>query len=39
MVIVCSPTNATIIKAHFEAFGDAYYEIGKVIEGNREVIV
>lgn len=39
MVIVCSPSNATIIKAHFEAFGDAYYEIGKVIAGNREVII
>ena len=39
MVIVCSPSNAAIIKAHFEAFGDAYYEIGKVIPGNREVTV
>lgn len=39
MVIVCSRENAVIIRSHFEAFGDAYYEIGKVIEGNREVIV
>lgn len=39
MVIVCSPSNATIIKAHFEAFGDPYYEIGSVIAGNREVII
>ena len=39
MVIVCSPVNAAIIKAHFEACGDAYYEIGKVIAGNREVII
>ena len=39
MVIVCSRSNAVIVKAHFEAFGDAYYEIGEVIEGNREVIV
>ncbi|HEY0728941.1 MAG TPA: AIR synthase-related protein, partial [Pyrinomonadaceae bacterium] len=39
MVIVCSPSNATIIKAHFEAFGDAYYEIGKVIPGAGEVLL
>lgn len=39
MVIVCSPANAAIIKAHFEAFGDAYYEIGKVIPGAREVLL
>lgn len=39
MVIVCSASNAAIIKTHFEAFGDAYYEIGKVIAGNREVII
>lgn len=39
MVIVCSPSNAVIVKAHFEAFGDAHYEIGKVIAGNREVII
>ncbi|HEX5834871.1 MAG TPA: AIR synthase-related protein, partial [Pyrinomonadaceae bacterium] len=39
MVIVCSAANAAIIKTHFESFGDAYYEIGKVIAGNREVII
>ena len=39
MVIVCSPANATIIRTHFEAFGDKYYEIGQVVAGNREVII
>jgi phosphoribosylaminoimidazole (AIR) synthetase len=39
MVVVCSPANATIIKTHFEAFGYTYYEIGKVIAGNREVLL
>ena len=39
MVIVCSAANAPIIKTHFDSFGDAYYEIGTVIAGNREVII
>jgi phosphoribosylformylglycinamidine cyclo-ligase len=39
MVIVCSQANAAIIKAHFEAFGDAYYEIGEVTAGAREVLL
>lgn len=39
MVIICSPENAAIVKAHFQAFGDAHYEIGKVIAGNREVLI
>jgi phosphoribosylformylglycinamidine cyclo-ligase len=39
MVIVCSAGNAAIIKTHFEAFGDAYYQIGEVIVGEREVLL
>ena len=39
MVIVCSAANAAIIKTHLDSFGDAHYEIGKVIAGNREVII
>ncbi|HSK62308.1 MAG TPA: phosphoribosylformylglycinamidine cyclo-ligase [Pyrinomonadaceae bacterium] len=39
MVIVCSATNATDITSHFRERGDSCYEIGKVISGNREVII
>jgi len=38
MVIVCSSDNAEIIKAHFREREEEYFEIGKVISGNREVI-
>jgi len=39
MVIVCSSDNAEIIKAHFREREEEYFEIGKVISGNREVII
>jgi phosphoribosylformylglycinamidine cyclo-ligase len=39
MVIVCSSANAAIVKTHFEAFGDRYYQIGEVIAGEREVLL
>jgi phosphoribosylformylglycinamidine cyclo-ligase len=38
MVIVASVGDAEIIKAHFSERGDACYEIGKVISGDREVL-
>jgi len=39
MVIVCAPENVSSIKAHFESIGETSFEIGKVIEGNREVSI
>ena len=39
MVIVCSPGDVESIQTHFRERGDSCYEIGKVVEGNREVII
>jgi phosphoribosylformylglycinamidine cyclo-ligase len=39
MVIVCSTTDAANIRNHFQQRGDACYQIGEVIEGQREVII
>jgi phosphoribosylformylglycinamidine cyclo-ligase len=39
MVIVSSRDEAAIIKAHFRERGDECYEIGEVVEGNREVLL
>jgi phosphoribosylformylglycinamidine cyclo-ligase len=38
MVIIADANDAEAIKAHLKERGDAVYEIGRVIEGNREVI-
>ena len=37
MVIVCAPADAETIKTHFR--DEKCYEVGKVISGNREVII
>ena len=37
MVIVCAPTDASPIKAHLGERDEKCYEIGRVIEGSREV--
>ena len=37
MVIVCAPADAETIKTHFR--DEECYEVGKVISGNREVII
>jgi phosphoribosylformylglycinamidine cyclo-ligase len=37
MVIVCSESDAEAIEGHFRARGEACYEIGRVVTGNREV--
>jgi phosphoribosylformylglycinamidine cyclo-ligase len=37
MVIVTSPKDAETIKSHLEQRGDAVFEIGRVIQGEREV--
>jgi phosphoribosylformylglycinamidine cyclo-ligase len=39
MVIVCSVGDAESVAAHMHERGDECYQIGKVIEGNREVII
>jgi phosphoribosylformylglycinamidine cyclo-ligase len=39
MVIVCSAGDAESVAAHMHERGDECYQIGKVIEGNREVII
>jgi len=39
MVIVCSADEKEFIKSHLEARGDACYEIGRVMEGDGEVVI
>ncbi len=39
MVIVSAQQDAEAIKAHLEERGEAVYEIGRVTEGNREVVI
>ena len=39
MVIVCSPNDANTIETHFGERGESCYTIGKVVEGDREVLI
>ena len=39
MVVVCSAAYADVNKNHLQERGDRCYEIGRVIEGNREVTI
>ncbi len=39
MVIVATPQDAETIKAHLKERGESVYEIGRVTEGEREVII
>jgi phosphoribosylformylglycinamidine cyclo-ligase len=39
MVIVCSPADADTIEHHLRGRGETVYSIGKVISGNREVLI
>ena len=39
MVIISSKQDAANIKSHLEAQGEAVYEIGQVVEGDREVVI
>ncbi len=39
MVVICAPEDAARIKAHLSERGEACYEIGRVEEGNREVLI
>jgi len=39
MVIVCSPTDGAKIKKHLDSVSDACYQIGRVVEGGRQVVL
>jgi len=39
MVIVCSPSDAESIRAHFRERGEECFQIGEVIAGEREVLL
>jgi phosphoribosylformylglycinamidine cyclo-ligase len=39
MVIVCSRTDLDPVKSHLKERGDKCYQIGAVVEGNREVLL
>jgi len=39
MVIVCSSNDAEAIASHLRSQGEAFYEIGNVVTGNREVLI
>ncbi|HEV2762815.1 MAG TPA: phosphoribosylformylglycinamidine cyclo-ligase [Pyrinomonadaceae bacterium] len=37
MVVVCSPADAETVRAHVNARGETCYDIGRVVEGARDV--
>jgi phosphoribosylformylglycinamidine cyclo-ligase len=39
MVVVAAPQDAETIKAHLKKRGEAVYDIGRVTEGKREVVI
>jgi phosphoribosylformylglycinamidine cyclo-ligase len=39
MVVITAAADAETIKAHLKERGEAVYEIGRVTEGNREVVI
>ena len=39
MVVICSPDEAENIKKHFNELDEKYFEIGRVIVGNKEVLI
>jgi phosphoribosylformylglycinamidine cyclo-ligase len=39
LVIICAATEAEAIQSHFAGRDEPCYEIGRVIEGNREVLI
>lgn len=39
MVIVCSASHASAVKSHLQERGEQCYEIGRVVAGNREVVI
>ena len=39
MVVVCDPSEAAGIKSHIESTGEACYEIGHIMNGDRRVVL
>ena len=39
MVVICAPDDAATIKAQVESAGDACYEIGHVVKGEKRVVL
>ncbi len=39
MVVICSPDETENVKKHFDDLDEKYFEIGRVIVGNKEVLV
>jgi len=39
MVVICSPADALVVKAHLDGLGETCYTIGRVTEGGREVVL
>jgi phosphoribosylformylglycinamidine cyclo-ligase len=39
MVVITAPADAAAVKAHLAGRGEAVYEIGRVTEGDREVVI
>ena len=39
MVVICAEEDSEALKSHFQSLGEACDEIGRVIEGNKEVSV
>jgi phosphoribosylformylglycinamidine cyclo-ligase len=39
MIVVCAENDVRKIKAHIENFGEKCFEIGRVVEGAKEVFI
>jgi phosphoribosylformylglycinamidine cyclo-ligase len=39
MVVVCHPAETAGIKSHIESTGEACYEIGRIVTGDRRVVL
>jgi phosphoribosylformylglycinamidine cyclo-ligase len=39
MVVVVSASQAEMVRAHFDAQGDAHYDIGQIVDGSRTVSI
>ncbi len=39
MVIVCAESDVQKIKSHIEKLDEKCFEIGRVVEGNRDVVI
>jgi phosphoribosylformylglycinamidine cyclo-ligase len=39
MVVITSPEDAEVARAHFDKRGDLYYDIGRIVEGSQTVSI